>query len=236
MKPLISVIIPAYNEKDTILKIIALVKKVNLSKEIIIIDDFSTDGTREILKNIGDEEIKVIFHDKNYGKGHAIRTGINRVEGKIIVIQDADLEYDPQDYYTLVKPIMQGKTKVVYGTRFPRKKDKFWPFFHYFSIFNPYYLANKILTLTVDTLYWANITDEPTCYKVFDSTVLKSINLKCERFEFCPEVTAKVRKKGYKIYEVPIHYYPRSVEEGKKIKFKDAWEAIWTLIRYRFKD
>ena len=234
--PQISVIIPAYNEKDTILKIIKLVKAVKISKEIIIIDDFSKDGTREILKKIKDEEVKVLFHEKNYGKGHALRTGIKYATGDIIIIQDADLEYDPQDYPKLIAPIVAGKTKVVYGTRFPRKKDKWFPFFHYFSLSNPYYLANKILTTTTDILYLTNITDEPTCYKVFDASVFKSINLKCERFEFCPEVTAKVRKAGYKIYEVPIKYYPRSIKEGKKIKLSDAFDAMWTLIKYRFND
>ncbi len=232
----ISVLIPVYNEKNTILEIIKKVKAVPLKKEIIVIDDFSKDGTREILKNIKDEEVRVLFHDRNYGKGHAIRTGIKAVTGDVVIIQDADLEYDPQDYIRLVKPIQEGKAKVVYGTRFPRKKDKFFPFFHYFSLSNPYYLANKILTVTSNILYFANISDEPTCYKVFDTGVLKSINLKCEKFEFCPEVTAKVKKKGYRIYEVPIAYHPRSIKEGKKIKLKDAFDAFWTLLKYRFND
>lgn len=232
----ISVIIPCYNEKATILEIIRQIKAVNLEKEIIVVDDFSNDGTRDILKKIKDKTVKIIYQPRNYGKGMAIRTGIKKVSGDIVIIQDADLEYNPQDYYKLVKPIIQGKTKVVYGTRFPRKKDKFFPFFHYFSLSNPYYLANKVLTAIANILYLAKITDEPTCYKVFSADVIKSINLKCERFEFCPEVTAKVRKKGYKILEVPISYHPRSVKEGKKIKFKDGLEAIWALIKYRFND
>lgn len=228
--PLISVIIPAYNEKDTILKIIKKVKAVNIPKEIIIVDDFSKDGTREILKNIADSEVKVFFHDKNYGKGHALKTGIKFAKGKIIIIQDADLEYDPKDYPSLIAPIIEGKSKVVYGTRFPTRKQR--PS----VIKNRFFLANRILTLISNILYNANITDEPTCYKVFDSKVLKGINLKCERFEFCPEVTAKVRKKGYKIIEVPINYYPRSVEEGKKINWKDGFQGLWTLVKYRFVD
>jgi len=223
----ISVIIPVYNEKDTILEIIKKVKAVKITKEIIVIDDFSKDGTREILRKIKDKSIKVIFHNKNYGKGYAIRTGIKYIAGNIAIIQDADLEYNPEDYYKLIEPIIDGKAKVVYGTRFP--KDKKHPPFT-----NLFFLANKILTLTTNILYNAKITDEPTCYKVFKSEVLKDINLKCERFEFCPEVTAKLRKKGLDIYEVPISYNPRSVKEGKKIKFKDAFEAIWTLIKYRF--
>ena len=232
----LSIIIPAYNEKKTIDEIIKKVKEVKIPKEIIIIDDFSTDGTRENLKNLKDKEIKIFFHDKNYGKSHAVRTGIKKATGDIIIIQDADLEYDPEDYYKLVKPIEQGKTKVVYGTRFPKKKGHPSLVHPYQTLSNPFYLANKVLTILTNILYNAHITDEPTCYKVFDAQVLKSINLKSERFEFCPEVTAKVRKKGYKIYEIPISYYPRTVDEGKKINWKDGIEAIWTLIKYRFTD
>ncbi len=225
----LSVVIPVYNEVDTIKKIIDKVKSIKISKEIIIVDDFSTDGTREYLKNLKDKEIRIFFHKKNQGKSHGVRVGIKESKGDIIIIQDADLEYDPEDYYKLVKPIEQGKTKVVYGTRFPRMKKRL-------SIFNKYYIANKILTALANIFYNANITDEPTCYKVFDSKVLKSINLKSEKFEFCPEVTAKIRKKGCKIYEVPINYYPRTVDEGKKINWKDGIEAIWVLIKYRFKN
>src|SRR3989344_6409542 len=202
-QPRISVIIPVYNEKNTIL---------------------------EIIKKIKDCEINIFFHERNYGKGHALRTGIEHAKGKIVVIQDADLEYDPKDYIKLIQPIEEGKTKVVYGTRFP--KDKKGP-----SIFkNKFFLANKILTFTSNLLYDAKITDEPTCYKIFDIDVLKSLNLKCEKFEFCPEVTAKVRKKGHEIVELPIAYYPRTIEEGKKINWKDGFQALWTLVKYRFVD
>ena len=232
----LSVIMPVYNEKDTILEIIRRVKAVKLPKEIMIIDDFSKDGTRDILKKIKDKEIKVFFHERNYGKGHALRTGISHATGDIIIIQDADLEYDPQDYLKLVEPIEKGETKVVYGTRFPKKPGHPSLSSPYYSLFNKFYFANKILTMTANILFGANITDEPTCYKIFHSDVFKNINLKCERFEFCPEVTAKVKKKGYKILEVPISYHPRSVEEGKKIKWKDGLEAIWALIKYRFVD
>lgn len=226
----ISVIIPTYNEKNTILQLIKKVKAVKLLKEIIIVDDFSTDGTRDILKSIKNKEIKILFHEKNYGKGHAIRTGIKHVSGDIVIIQDADLEYNPQDYKKLIKPIAEGKAKVVYGTRFPLGRSR--P-----SIFkNSFFLANRILTIASNLLYNANITDEPTCYKVFSADVLKNLNLKCERFEFCPEVTAKVRKNGHSIFEVPISYNPRSQEEGKKIRWKDGFQALWTLIKYRFAD
>ncbi len=222
----LSIIIPAYNEIKTIKEIIKLVQKVKINKEIIVVDDGSKDGTREILKSLNNNEIKVIFHKKNQGKGAAIRTGIRFVTGNIVIIQDADLEYDPKDYYKLVKPILEGKAKVVYGSRLLNPKFK--------SGYSLNLFATKLLTKMSNILYNANITDEPTCYKVFKTDVLKSINLKCKKFEFCPEVTAKVRKKGYGIYEVPINYYPRSIEEGKKINWKDGVQAIWTLIKYRF--
>ena len=230
----LSVIIPAYNEINTIKEIITKIKLIKIPKEIIIVDDFSTDGTREYLRNLKDRGIKVFFHNKNYGKSHALRTAIKYATGDIIIIQDADLEYDPQDYYKLVKPIEQGKTKVVYGTRFPKKRGHPSLLHPYKSLFNPFYFGNKILTILANVLYNAKITDEPTCYKIFDAKLLKSINLKSEKFEFCPEVTAKVRKKGHKIYEVPISYNPRTIEEGKKINWKDGVEAIWTLIKYKF--
>ena len=232
----LSIIMPVYNEKDTTKEIIKRVMAVKINKELIIVDDFSTDGTRDILKKLTNKNIKVVFHEKNYGKGHAIRTGIKHVTGNITIIQDADLEYNPQEYLMLIKPIIEGKAGVVYGTRFPKKKAHPSISNPYYPLTNPYYLANKILTLTSNILYNARITDEPTCYKVFKTDILKSINLKCERFEFCPEVTAKVRKKGYKIFEVPISYRPRTVKEGKKINWKDGIQAIWTLIKYRFID
>jgi glycosyltransferase involved in cell wall biosynthesis len=232
----LSVIIPAYNEIKTIREIIKRVKNVDLSKEIIIVDDGSKDGTRDFLKKLEDPEIKVFFNKKNYGKSHSVRVGIREAEGDIIIIQDADLEYNPNDYYKLVQPIISGKTKVVYGTRFPKNKGHPSLFHSYMPLINPYYFANKILTILSNILYNADITDEPTCYKVFDTKVLKNLNLKSERFEFCPEVTAKVKKKGYKIHEIPISYYPRTTKEGKKINWKDGFEAIWTLIKYRFHD
>jgi len=232
----LSVVIPAYNEMATIEEIIKRIKAVNIPKEIVIVDDGSTDGTREFLEKLEDPEIITFFHKRNYGKSHGVRTGIREATGEIIIIQDADLEYDPQDYYNLIKPILEGKTKVVYGTRFPRKVHHPSLAHPYFPLTNPFYFANKILTTMANVLYGAKITDEPTCYKMFDAQLLKSLNLKSERFEFCPEVTAKVKKKGYSIYEVPISYNPRSVEEGKKINWKDGVEAIWTLVRYRISD
>lgn len=223
----LSIIMPAYNEIDTIAEIIKRVMAVKIPKELIIIDDGSKDGTRDFLSKIKHPSIKVVFHKKNQGKGAAIRTGLAKATGDIIIIQDSDLEYDPEDYHKLIKPILAGKSKVVYGTRFPRSKNR--P-----PLSNKFFLANRILTHTTNILFGADITDEPTCYKVFSSEVFKRVKLKCQRFEFCPEVTAKVLRKGYKILEVPIAYHPRSVEEGKKINWKDAFEGFWTLVKYRF--
>ncbi len=235
----LSVLMPAYNEKGTIEEIIKRVQAVKLGKvklEIVIVDDGSKDGTREILTTLAKKykNIKLIFHERNSGKGQAVRTAIANMTGDIAIIQDADLEYDPTDYAKLIQPIIDGKVKVVYGSRFlgfrgsnPRK---------YGTYMAANYYATKLLSMMSNILYNAKITDEPTCYKVFDAKVLKSIPLKCRRFEFCPEVTAKVRKRGHRISEIPIHYYPRSVEEGKKINWKDGIEAIWTLIKYRFID
>lgn len=223
---LLSVLIPAYNEVHNIQNILNKIGEVNIPKEIIVVDDGSTDGTRELLNTLKSETIKVVFHEKNQGKGGAIRTAIEHATGDIIIIQDADLEYDPQDYYKLIPVIESGKEKVVYGSRFLNKQNKH----SYFSFF----LGGQVVTWITNLLYFQNLTDEPTCYKVFDAKLLKSIKLNCTGFEFCPEVTAKIAKLGYKIPEVPISYYPRSISEGKKINWKDGVEAIWVLFKYRF--
>ena len=228
----ISVLIPAHNEERTMAEIIRRVKAVNLTKEIIVIDDASTDKTGHILDRVSREQdsgnpIKVIRHLQNQGKGASIRAGLKEAVGDIIIIQDADLEYDPQDYAGLIQPIIDGKTSVVYGSRCLSKNRISSPGF---------FLGGKLLSFLTNLLYRAGITDEPTCYKVFKREVLQNLDLKCRRFEFCPEVTAKVRKKGYKIHEVPIRYYPRKIKEGKKIRFSDGLSAVWTLIKYRFVD
>lgn len=223
----VSVIVPVYNERETILEVIKRVKQVPIEKEIIIVDDGSNDGTGEILKEIKNEDVKVIFKKKNEGKGSAIREGLKYINGDVIVIQDADLEYDPMDWINMLKLMEEKNAYVVYGSRILGKNKKSSFFF---------YLGGRILSFLANLLYNAKITDEPTCYKMFKKEVIQKINLKCKGFEFCPEVTAKVRKKGYKIYEVPIRYNPRSIKEGKKIRLKDGLIAIWTLIKYRFID
>jgi glycosyltransferase involved in cell wall biosynthesis len=222
----LSVIIPVFNEESTIEKIIQKVKKVNIDKQIIIVDDGSTDRTREILEKWKDEDIKVIYHKRNQGKGSAIRTAIPYVEGEVTVIQDGDLEYDPEDYHTLIRPILDGKTKIVYGSRFLRVNK---------PIYLRFLLGNIFLTWLINILYHSKITDSYTCYKTFATDVLRNLTLRAKRFEFEAEVTVKLLKKGYNVQEVPISYSPRTLREGKKISWKDALLGILTIVRYRFR-
>jgi glycosyltransferase involved in cell wall biosynthesis len=224
----LSVIIPVYNEEKTILEIINRVRRVDINKEIIIVDDGSTDSTKKILLELQNKNqlgIKIFFHQQNQGKGSAIRTGIKLVTGDAVIIQDADLEYDPEDYPKLLEPIISGRTKVVYGSRNLTHNDYSRKLYELGGIF---------LSHLANFLYGIKITDEATCYKVFCVDVIRGINLRCRRFEFCPEVTAKVAKQGYQIVEVPISYHPRDSSMGKKLKLKDGFSAIWTLIKYRF--
>ena len=223
---LLSVLIPAYNEINSIDTLLEKIQAVPIDKEIIIVDDGSTDGTRERLDTFRSiPNVKVVFHEKNQGKGAAIRTAILHMTGDIAIVQDADLEYEPQDYLALVKPIADGNEKVIYGSRFLKPENRH----SYFS----FYLGGQVVTLLTNILYNQRLTDEPTCYKVFDAALLRSIPLDCMRFEFCPEVTAKVAKRGIRIKELPISYYPRSIAEGKKISWLDGIEAIWVLLKYR---
>ncbi|MBI4452010.1 glycosyltransferase family 2 protein [Candidatus Woesearchaeota archaeon] len=231
--PKLSIIMPVYNEKATILKIIGKVKKaktLNFAKEIIVVDDFSKDGTRDILKKLKDKSIKIVYHEKNKGKGSAIRTGLKQATGDIILIQDADLEYDPNDYEKLLKPIVENKTKVVYGSRFEMITKNLS------KMYKLHYAGNLFLTLLTNMLYGVKITDMETCYKAFRKEVLNGINLKAARFDFEPEITAKILKKGYKIHEVPINFYGRKFAEGKKITWVDGIKAVYYLVKYRFVD
>ena len=229
----LSVIIPAYNEEKTIKKTIDKVKNTklrNISKEIIVVDDCSNDGTRKILENIGDKSLKIIYHKKNMGKGSAILRGLKDAAGDIILIQDADLEYDPKEYKRLLKPIIENKSKVVYGSRFNsiRKNLK--------KMYKLHYIGNLFLTFMTNLLYGVKITDMETGYKVFTRDVIKNMTLKANRFDFEPEITAKIIKRGYKIYEVPISFKGRKFDEGKKITWVDGVKAAYYLIKYRFSD
>jgi glycosyltransferase involved in cell wall biosynthesis len=225
----ISVVIPAFNEIETISEIIKRVKDVNIADEIVIVDDGSTDGTREFLTGIdGHKAIKILLHEKNQGKGSAVVTGVNNSSGDLIIIQDADLEYDPRDYPALLVPIYEGLSDVVFGSRFlggPRRPVMFW-----------HMVANKLLTFMTNILYDTILTDMETGYKVFRREVLQGIKIKAKRFNFEPEFTAKILKRKVRIFEVPIRFNPRDYQEGKKIGLKDAFEAIWTLFKYRFVD
>jgi len=228
----LSILIPVYNERATILEILDRVQEAPLpkvidEKEIIAVDDGSTDGTRELLSQVEQQGVSVLYHEHNQGKGAAIRTALARATGDIIIIQDADLEYDPRDYAQLVQPIVEGRAKVVYGSRFlgPRMAMMFW-----------HMLGNSALTLMTNILYDAILSDMETGYKAFRADVIKAIPLHSRRFDFEPEVTAKVLKRGHRIFEVPISYYGREYREGKKISWKDGVVAVWTLFKYRFVD
>ncbi len=223
----LSILIPVYNERATILEIIQRVQAVPFEKEIIAVDDGSTDGTRELLPPIEQQGVVVLYHERNRGKGAAIVTALARATGDIIVIQDADLEYDPRDYAQLIQPIVEKRAKVVYGSRFlgPRMAMFFW-----------HMLANKMLTLMTNILYDAILSDMETGYKAFRADIIQGMRLRSHRFDFEPEVTAKVLKRGIRIFEVPISYYGREYSEGKKIGMKDGFVAIWTLLKYRFVD
>jgi glycosyltransferase involved in cell wall biosynthesis len=223
----LSILIPIYNECTTIQELVKRVQAVPYDKEIIAVDDGSTDGTRDLLPCLEGPGVTVLYHDHNLGKGAAIRTALAHTTGDIVVIQDADLEYDPRDYAQLVQPIMEGRAKVVYGSRFlgPRMAMFFW-----------HMLANKMLTLMTNILYDAILSDMETGYKAFRADIIKGMRLRSHRFDFEPEVTAKVLKHVVRIFEVPISYYGREYNEGKKIGMKDGFVAVWTLLKYRLVD
>ena len=223
----LSIVIPAYNEKSTIKEIIERVRATPYDKEIIIVDDGSTDGSRKILKEIeNDPDLKIFYHEKNTGKGTALRTGFRYVTGDIVIIQDADLEYDPVEYGNLIKPILDGKADVVYGSRFlggPHRVLYFW-----------HSVANHFLTFFSNMMTNLNLTDMETCYKVFRREVLQNISIKSNRFGVEPEITAKVARMDARVYEIPISYSGRKYSEGKKIGWKDAVSAFFFIIKFKF--
>ena len=224
----VTILIPVYNESLTLPMVLQRVIDAPLpegcEKEIVIVDDGSTDGTTELLQQYGSSQLLVHYSIVNFGKGAAIRQGLARATGEIILIQDGDLEYDPRDYVKVLEPMVRGNSDVVYGSRFLRG-------FHGMKWSN--FIANKLLTWTSNILFNANITDEATAYKAFRREVVEGMRLRCVRFEFCPELTAKIRRLGFKIDEVPISYNPRGILEGKKIRWQDGVEAFWTLLKYR---
>ena len=221
---LLSIIIPAYNEINFIDEIIKKVKETPYEKEIIVVDDYSTDGTREYLKGLKENSLTMVFHEKNQGKGAALRNGIARAKGDIIIIQDADLEYDPKEYPRLLGPILDGKADVVYGSRFLGGPHRVFYFWHY--------LGNSMVTLISNMFTNLNLTDMETGYKVFKREVFDGITIESNRFGFEPEITAKIAKKRFRIYEVPISYYGRGYEEGKKITWHDGIKAFFTILKY----
>ena len=222
----LSVIIPCFNEESTIKELLFAVKNCGLKHlEIIIVDDCSTDGTKKFLENINDKNIKVVFHEKNQGKGAALRTGFKKAEGDICIIQDADLEYDPKEYKLMIDPILNDKADVVFGSRFqsgrPHRVVYFW-----------HRLGNGFLTLLSNIFTDLNLSDMETCYKAFKTEIIKSIEIKENRFGFEPEITAKISKMNLRIYEIGISYYGRTYEEGKKIGWRDGIRAIYCIVKY----
>jgi glycosyltransferase involved in cell wall biosynthesis len=230
----LSILIPVFNEAKTIIPVLEMVSRApcsDLEKELIVVDDGSTDGTRDILNGLDGAQYfaRIYFHDKNKGKGAALRTAQGHATGDIIIIQDADLEYSPEEYPALLKPILDGKADVVYGSRL--SGGKVTRAFHF-----THYLGNKFLSLLTNILYNSTLTDMETCYKVFKADIFKQVVIRSNRFEFEPEITAKVLKQGVRIYELPISYFGRDYSEGKKITWKDGFGAIWALVKYRFVD
>jgi glycosyltransferase involved in cell wall biosynthesis len=225
---LLSVIVPVFNERTTLTEIVRRMRAVELpmDREIIVVDDGSSDGSDKVLSAIEDSTVRVLRHGANKGKGAAIRTGLAVARGDLLLVQDADLEYDPEDWPKLLAPILRGRADVVYGSRFTgeRKNMLFW-----------HWVGNRLLSLVTNILYNSTLSDMETCYKLFDRKVLEGITVESDRFEFEPEITAKVLRRGHRIYEVPISYSGREFHEGKKITWRDGFGALTTLVKYRFK-
>ena len=224
---LLSVIVPVFNERSTVAEVIRRIRAVELPVdiEVIVVDDGSSDGTDKVLAALGDSSIRVIEHERNRGKGAAIRTGLAAARGDLVLVQDADLEYDPLDWSRLLDPILRNKAQVVYGSRFTGERRNMLPL---------HWIGNRFLSLVTNVLYSSTLSDMETCYKMFDRRVLEGITIESDRFEFEPEITAKVLRRGYRIYEVPISYAGREPDEGKKITWRDGFGAVRALVKYRF--
>jgi glycosyltransferase involved in cell wall biosynthesis len=224
---LLSVIVPVYNERPTVAEVIRRIRAVDVpvDVEVIVVDDGSTDGTDKILAALGDSTVRVITHPHNRGKGAAVRTGMEVIRGDLVIIQDADLEYDPDDWLRLLDPILRGKALVVYGSRFTGERKNMLPM---------HWIGNRMLSLVTNILYSSTLSDMETCYKLFDRRVLDGLTIESDHFDFEPEITAKVIRRGHRIYEVPISYAGRELTEGKKITWRDGLGAMRALIKYRF--
>ncbi len=223
----LSVIVPVFNERNTVVEVVRRMRAVELpvDREIVLVDDGSDDGTRSVLPQLGDSTVRVVMHPRNKGKGAAVRTALETVTGDLVIIQDADLEYDPEDWPKLLAPVLKGRARVVYGSRFTGERRNML-FLHW--------LGNRFLSFVTNVLYNTTLSDMETCYKLFDRRVLDGIDLRSDRFEFEPEITAKVLRQKIRIYEVPISYAGREPDEGKKITWRDGFSALWTLVKYRF--
>ena len=223
----LTVIMPVFNERSTVAEVVRRMRAVELpcTLQVIVVDDGSSDGSDKVLRAIEDSTIRVIRHERNQGKGAAIRTGLAQARGDLLLIQDADLEYDPQDWPKLLRPILDGKARVVYGSRFTGERKNMLPL-HWFG--------NRLLSLVTNVLYSSTLSDMETCYKLFDAQVLEGITIVSNRFDFEPEITAKVLRRGHRIYEVPISYAGREPDEGKKITWRDGFSALWALVKFRF--
>ncbi len=227
----LSVIVPVFNERNTVVEVLRRMRAVELpdgiDREIIVVDDGSTDGTRDVLNQLSDSTVRIILHDHNRGKGAAVRTGIEVASGDYVLIQDADLEYDPEDWPKLVAPVMRGRARVVYGSRFTGERRNML-FLHW--------IGNRMLSFVTNVLYNTTLSDMETCYKLIDRALLLDLELRCNRFDIEPEITAKILKRRIRIYEVPISYTGREFDEGKKITWRDGFAALWTLAKFRFAD
>ena len=225
----LSIIVPVYDERNTVVEIVRRMRAVDLpvEREIILVDDGSTDGTRDVLGQLSDSTVRVLLHPHNQGKGAAIKTGLAQVTGDLVIVQDADLEYDPEDWPKLLAPVLRGKARVVYGSRFTGERR---------NMLFTHWVGNRFLSLMTNVLYNTTLSDMETCYKLFDRDVLDGLDIKASGFEFEPEVTAKVLRQGIRIYEVPISYAGREFHEGKKITWRDGLVALWTLVKFRFVD
>jgi len=225
----LSVVVPVYNERNTLVEILRRMRAVELpdgiEREIIVVDDGSDDGTRDVLKQLGDSTVRVLLHDVNRGKGAAVRTGFEHASGEYVLVQDADLEYDPEDWPKLLAPVIRGRARVVYGSRFTGERRNML-FLHW--------VGNRMLSLATNILYNTTLSDMETCYKLIDADLLAQLRLRADQFDIEPEITAKILRRGIRIYEVPISYAGREFDEGKKITWRDGFAALWTLVKYRF--